>query len=551
MLGILCYLCGLFHSMIFPQESRDVNLFGVVFLAVGFEMAIFFLKEKRWICYLIPVGFFLGLIRYDAVKPLVCEEISFEDFTEANVSGTVHWVEQKQETVRITLSDVQVQLLESEALEPEAPEPEPLEPEASEPEPPEPEASEPEPPEPEAPGSEPPVTEFTCQGVIVSMPVSSNEIFPGVRLFVKGSFYHFKETSNPGEFDLKQYYRTKQLSYGLYVDVAEGNFSILPEQSKGKSGRFCFLTNRWSEMEKQGLKVLWRLRQKLSDSLERIAPKEEAGILKAMLLGDDGDLSEEVRTLYQEMGISHLLCISGLHISMIGLAVWTIFRYLLPSAPLAAGFSGLTVFCYGKMTGMGTAAGRAVMMYFLMIIAWNIGRTYDMATALGIAAAVLLTQNPLLIQNTGFLLSFVAVLGILFASSMVEKREKKQNFIYSFAIYLMTLPILLSFYYQLSPYSMILNLLILPTSSYLLGFGILGCLAGIKSVFLGKILVFPAVKLLWLYQEIMQACQHFPGAVLVLGKPKISRIAGYYIGLFCLWAWWKRKGRLNDGKEQT
>ena len=438
MLGILCYLCGLFHSMIFPQESRDVNLFGVVFLAVGFEMAIFFLKEKRWICYLIPVGFFLGLIRYDAVKPLVCEEISFEDFTEANVSGTVHWVEQKQETVRITLSDVQVQLLESEALEPEAPEP------------------------------EPPVTEFTCQGVIVSMPVSSPEIFPGVRLFVKGSFYHFKETSNPGEFDLKQYYRTKQLSYGLYVDVAEGNFSILPEQSKGKSGRFCFLTNRWSEMEKQGLKVLWRLRQKLSDSLERIAPKEEAGILKAMLLGDDGDLSEEVRTLYQEMGISHLLCISGLHISMIGLAVWTIFRYLLPSAPLAAGFSGLTVFCYGKMTGMGTAAGRAVMMYFLMIIAWNIGRTYDMATALGIAAAVLLTQNPLLIQNTGFLLSFVAVLGILFASSMVEKREKKQNFIYGFAIYLMTLPILLSFYYQLSPYSMILNLLILYNSLHFL-----------------------------------------------------------------------------------
>ncbi len=69
-----------------------------------------------------------------------------------------------------------------------------------------------------------------------------------------------------------------------------------------------------------------RIRRSLSERLKTIALPEDAGILSAVLFGEKEDLDSAVYELYRKNGISHLLAISGLHVSIVGLGIWKIFR---------------------------------------------------------------------------------------------------------------------------------------------------------------------------------------------------------------------------------
>ena len=96
-------------------------------------------------------------------------------------------------------------------------------------------------------------------------------------------------------------------------------------------------------------KVSWipetarRLRTCIRTEIERVLEPAEAGVLKTMLLGDKQDLETEVRQLYQKNGISHILAISGLHISVLGIGVYKMLRKKLMIRPAAA-ISGSLLF---------------------------------------------------------------------------------------------------------------------------------------------------------------------------------------------------------------
>ena len=140
------------------------------------------------------------------------------------------------------------------------------------------------------------------------------------------------------------------------------------------------------------------------------ASPEDTGVLTAMLLGDRSFLSEEVRLDYQMASLSHLLSISGLHISLIGMAIAALMKRAgLPAwlrLILCAGLMG----AYVRMTGESSSAVRALVMFCLSQGAKAAGRTYDLLSALSTAAILLLWSHPLLLFQSGFQLSFLAVL---------------------------------------------------------------------------------------------------------------------------------------------
>ncbi len=212
----------------------------------------------------------------------------------------------------------------------------------------------------------------------------------GETVRVSGKAALFREASNPGEFDLKAYYQILNISYKLnQTEILERSGSGFPLKE-----------------------TLFRFRCRCSEILEKIYPEKEASVLKAMLLGDKNGLEEEIKELYQLNGLIHILSISGLHISLLGMAVSGFLKKcripLWLRAPAAIGI----MWCYGIMTGMGVSTRRAVFMFSLHLAAELLGRTYDMLTALSLAAVLMLAGNPLLVLHSGFLLSFGAVLGI-------------------------------------------------------------------------------------------------------------------------------------------
>lgn len=287
--------------------------------------------------------------------------------------------------------------------------------------------------------------------------VSSSEKLPmGSFVMLRGTFQKYEEANNPGEFDSAQYYRSLGIGGKLtdvtVLKVGEG-YSLLGE-------------------------TLYRIKCYFRNRLYRVFPEKEASVMTAMLLGDKQELDKGTKTLYMESGIIHILSISGLHITMIGMGIYKLLRRIGVPIGISACVGTIILSIYGILTGMSVSACRAIGMYLIRMLALVTGRTYDMLTALGVLAVVLVVQNPVQLYNAAFLLSFGSILGVgmlypIILPGMKGKLSKLlQPFLASSAIILFTLPIQLWIYYEVPVYSVFINWLVLPFVSVLMFTGL-------------------------------------------------------------------------------
>ena len=121
---------------------------------------------------------------------------------------------------------------------------------------------------------------------------------------------------------------------------------------------------------------------------------------------------QEVKSLYQASGIAHILAVSGLHVSVVGMFLYRLMRRWGIGFGLGGLISGSLVFLFAQLCGMGVSVLRAAGMFFLYLIAQYLGEAYDSLTALGTMAVLLLWANPFYLQNSGCIFSFGAVFGV-------------------------------------------------------------------------------------------------------------------------------------------
>ncbi len=159
--------------------------------------------------------------------------------------------------------------------------------------------------------------------------------------------------------------------------------------------------------------LLYGMRRKLAESLERVVPEPQAALGQAVLLGVRDGLPDDVVEEFRDTGASHLLAISGLHVGIllgIGLAMsqWLLGRkgqrYLL--MPL------ILIWAYAMLSGMSPSATRATIMGTAYLAALGLGRPRAALPALGLAAAVMAAFDPLALMDVSFQLSFTAMAGI-------------------------------------------------------------------------------------------------------------------------------------------
>ena len=259
--------------------------------------------------------------------------------------------------------------------------------------------------------------------------------------------------------------------------------------------------------------------------------------MKTILLGDRSDLDKDLKNLFQEGGILHILTISGMHISMLGMGSFRLLRKAGASQKVSAVAGIGIILLYGAMIGTQAATFRAICMFALQMAAILTGRTYDRLTGLSVAAVLLLLERPLYVFYSGFLLSFGAVLGVTVVSPLLEKLCKNKSawvkwfcklFSGGIGILLATFPVQLYFYYEYSIYSMLVNVLVLPLLPYIVGLG----LAVLAIPQVTAVLTVPVVLgcegLLRIFEWVCIQSQKLPFHSLVLGAPKGWQIVCYY-----------------------
>lgn len=406
------------------------------------------------------------------------------------------------------------------------------------------------------------------QGVLCYMKESYQPKM-GSTVTLSGKAQTFSMGTNPGEFNQLNYQRSNHIDFKL------NQGEILQESiefSKKKEG-------------------LFQLKMKMSKVLEACFHEKNASIMKAMLLGEKGELNKEVKSLYQQNGIAHILAISGLHISILGMGLYKLLRKIVLPIPIAITISIFLIYHYGLMIGMGSSSFRAIFMFSLHLFAIINKRTYDLLTALAIGAVFLLISNPYYIYHTGFLLSFGAIIGIgllnplfskiyenskresdksiykskIFSNNCIRKTfvskiriskilskicilksllfNDKMNskiisgFFSSLSVSLITLPILLCTYYEFPIYSILLNLCIIPLMTFLVIGGIMILLIGLLTNWTSIIMGLPCAIILWLYEQLCFLVQAFPFHTWIIGMPEWWQIFSYYgimLAIICL-----------------
>ena len=349
----------------------------------------------------------------------------------------------------------------------------------------------------------------------------------GNKVNVKGELSLFEEARNPGNFDQKFYYEKQKIGAFLWAEALR-------------------VTDRESNPLKQGL---YELRQKWKRILIDAAGEEDGGALAAILLGEKQGMDREIRELYQVNGIAHVLAISGLHLSFLGVGVYHLLRRITGSYTVGGLAGVLFLSAYILMIGMTVSAFRAMVMFLCRIGADLSGRHYDSPTALAAAAVTVCMWRPLSLYDSGFWLSFGALIAIIFILP-IFKNLPAQSLWASVSVNLFLLPILMYSFYEVPIYGVFLNLIVIPLLSVLMAAGLIGTMISLFWEHAGEAIFLCCRIIFRVYEHSCEAALRLPFARVVTGQQDIWKILFYYVFLFAA-VLLLRKKEENKGEKRS
>jgi len=277
------------------------------------------------------------------------------------------------------------------------------------------------------------------------------------------------------------------------------------------------------------------LREHLISVLRKHLPGDnEFAVGTAMLLGDKSALQEEVKNAYAGTGATHVMAVSGLHLGIIFLGIGTLlkliktrsrfFRFFKPAVMIGG------IWGFALLTGASPSAMRAAVMFSFLIVGQSLVRFVNIYNTLAISAFALLCYNPYLLFETGFQLSYLAVIGIVFFQPKIYRLwiidNKLGDYLWSLAsvglaAQLTTFPLSLFYFNQFPVYFWLSGLVVVPAAFLIICVGVLlfltEAIIPAGAIWIGKLLY----GIIWLMNAIVFMIRQLPAGL----------IEGVWIGL--------------------
>ncbi|GGE74673.1 DNA internalization-related competence protein ComEC/Rec2 [Priestia taiwanensis] len=346
----------------------------------------------------------------------------------------------------------------------------------------------------------------------------------GIRVLVSGELKEPPVVRNEHAFDYRQYLYHQRIHYMLHAT----SLSYQP----GENSITSFLS---------------KYRQQYLQYVREHFPLETIGFVQALIFGERQELEENVEEWYEVLGLVHLLAISGSHITLIMLVCY----WLLLRVGVTRETATFLLFCilplYMFMAGASPSVVRASITGMLVLVTIVAKKKEIALDLLASTCIVMLFYNPYYLVDVGFLLSFTVSAGLILSAHFVLSRglSPLQSLLcMTIVSQCVALPITLYYFYEFSPYSIILNLFFVPFFSFmLLPLCVFSLLTSFLLPPLGDLFVLLLAFFIRVSNSILEICSSLPFARLTFGKPALWWMMLLYVSVIAFFISMERQKR--------
>ncbi len=325
--------------------------------------------------------------------------------------------------------------------------------------------------------------------VLISVKEYGGDLRYGDRIRFIAKLYHPRNFNNPGGFNYRRFLACKGIWVTGYVKEHGGIATI----ARGKGNPFLQLIEAWRER----IRIL----------LEKSAPREVRGIMKALILGEREEIPKEVKEEFIVAGVAHIIAISGLHMGIIALVIFSLAKWCLrwsETVALTLNIQKISALAtipplvlYTFIAGARISTVRAAIMIIIYMISILLDRQRNLFNTLAVAALVILLVSPTSLYDVSFQLSFCAVLAILYLVPrfsellpkphplLLKKPSPSQALLSHLKIFIFvsltamigTWPLVAFYFNRVSFVGLLSNLIIVPLAGFVVILGLITSLA--------------------------------------------------------------------------
>ncbi len=373
----------------------------------------------------------------------------------------------------------------------------------------------------------------TCGKILVKLWRSRFLPDYGDRLQIIGKIQEPRGERNPGDFNYKKYLAANGI-YGI-VNISDSlDLIVIPTKHKKSFAYFIYSVKR-----------------KFFHAFNELHHGQAQALIKALLLGERGEISPELNDAFSKCGVIHILAVSGLNVGYIGIIFLVLFGLLRFNYQTKIIAVIISVFFYNLLVGFEPPIVRASLMMTIFLLGRLLQRPTDALNITSAAALIILLINPQELFLASFQLSFGAILAMMYLYQRLkiifDKRALWSKltqtkigeylgtlFLVTLAAQLGTLPIVIYYFNRISISGFMLNLLVIPLTAIITALGLTTMFFSFVSMSLAQLYANTNSICLEFLIRVVEKSGQFSFSAITIGRIGLAAVLIFYLLLWGL-----------------
>ena len=258
--------------------------------------------------------------------------------------------------------------------------------------------------------------------------------------------------------------------------------------------------------------------------------KDKSDFINSLILGQKENLSKEEKDMFSKTGTSHVIAISGLHTGILCTMIAIIIKGINKFYKLI--ILTIVMILYSIMIGFSPSISRSIVFVVIMYLAIFLEEKRDGICTLSLIGVFLIVNNPYIIYNTSFQLSFLATLSIIYFYKIINKYLKISIISISLSANILTLPIIYYVFEGIPVLFLIGNMIAVPVIGIIMNLSIISVILFKFSILISKILAYLSKSIIIMVYYLLDKLAGNKLAYIEIDNPKLFYVTFYYILIF-------------------